>query len=101
MTELLLKDYTATSCMGLGRLALLEALRQERGGLAPCTFEGTAISTWTGEVSGLESEQLPPALREFDCRNNRLAHLGLRQDGFAEAVAASVGRWGARRVGVF
>jgi 3-oxoacyl-[acyl-carrier-protein] synthase-1 len=101
MTELLLKDYTATSCMGLGRRSLLETLRQRRGGLAPCRFESASIDTWTGEVSGLESEQLPPALRQFDCRNNRLAHLGLRQDGFAEAVAESVGRWGRRRVGVF
>jgi 3-oxoacyl-[acyl-carrier-protein] synthase-1 len=101
MTELLLKEYTATSCVGHGRLATLEALRAQRGGLAPCTFETAAIDTWTGKVSGIDDERLPAQLRKFDCRNNRLAQLGLRQDGFADAVAHSVGRWGRRRIGVF
>jgi 3-oxoacyl-[acyl-carrier-protein] synthase-1 len=101
MTELLLKEYTATSCIGHGRAATLQALRTQRGGLSPCTFETAAIDTWTGEVSGIDAERLPAALKQFDCRNNRLAQLGLRQDGFADAVAQSVGRWGRRRVGVF
>ena len=101
MTELLLKQYTATSCIGHGRAATLGALRSQRGGLAPCAFETAAIDTWTGEVSGVDAERLPAALTQFDCRNNRLAHLGLRQDGFVDAVAQSVGRWGCRRIGVF
>jgi 3-oxoacyl-[acyl-carrier-protein] synthase-1 len=101
MTELLLKEYTATSCIGRGRLATLETLRAQRGGLAPCTFERAQIDTWTGEVSGIDAEPLPKQLRRFDCRNNRLAQLALRQDGFADAVAQSVGRWGRRRIGVF
>ncbi len=101
MTELLLKEYTATSCVGHGRLATLEALRTQRGGLAPCTFQRAEIDTWTGEVSGLDDEQLTQTLRRFDCRNNRLAQLALRQDGFTDAVAESVGRWGRRRIGVF
>jgi 3-oxoacyl-[acyl-carrier-protein] synthase I len=101
MTPLLLKEYTATSCIGHGRLAMLEALRAQRGGLAPCTFEGAAIDTWTGEVSGIDDERFPKELRRFDCRNNRLAQLALRQDGFANAVAQSIGRWGRRRIGVF
>jgi 3-oxoacyl-[acyl-carrier-protein] synthase-1 len=101
MTELLLKEYTATSCVGHGRLAMLAALRAQRGGLAPCTFERAQLDTWTGEVSGIDAEPLPKELRRFDCRNNRLAQLALRQDGFADAVAQSVGRWGRRRIGVF
>jgi 3-oxoacyl-[acyl-carrier-protein] synthase-1 len=101
MTELLLKEYTATSCVGHGRLATLEALRAQRGGLAPCTFEGAEIDTWTGEVSGVDDERLRGSLRRFDCRNNRLAQLAFRQDGFTDAVAQSVSRWGRRRIGVF
>ncbi len=101
MTELLLKSYTATSCLGRGRLAALEALRCARGGLAPCTFDSAAIDTWIGEVGGLDEVRLPATLRRFDCRNNRLAQMGLRQDGFEDAVAQSVGRWGRRRIGVF
>jgi len=101
MTELLLKEYTATNCVGHGRLETLDALRAQRGGLAPCSFEGAEIDTWTGEVRGVDDERLPASLRRFDCRNNRLAQLALRQDGFIDAVAQSAGRWGRRRVGVF
>jgi 3-oxoacyl-[acyl-carrier-protein] synthase-1 len=101
MTELLLKEYTATSCVGRGRLATVNALLAQRGGLAPCTFERAEIDTWTGEVGGVDDERLPDSLRRFDCRNNRLAQLALRQDGFADAVAQAVGRWGRRRIGVF
>ena len=101
MTELLLKEYTATSCIGRGRLAMLDTLSAQRGGLAPCTFERAQIDTWTGEVSGIDAEPLPKELHRFDCRNNRLAQLALRQDGFTHAVAQSVGRWGRRRIGVF
>jgi 3-oxoacyl-[acyl-carrier-protein] synthase-1 len=101
MTELLLKEFTATSCVGHGRPAMLEALRAQRGGLAPCTFERAEIDTWTGEVSGIDDERLPKELGHFDCRNNRLAQLALRQDGFADAVAQSVSQWGRRRIGVF
>lgn len=101
MTALLLKEYTATSCVGRGRAATLEALRAQRGGLAPCTFEAAAIDTWTGEVRGVDTERLPASLVDFACRNNRLALSGLRQDEFTQAVAQAAGRWGAGRIGVF
>src|SRR2546423_12522408 len=39
--------------------------------------------------------------REFECRNNRLAHLGLAQDGLAEAVQRAAARYGRTRVGGF
>lgn len=101
MIPLQLKDYTATSCLGSGRAATLDALRTRRSGLAPCTFDAAQIDTWTGEVKGVDAVQLPKALHRFDCRNNRLALMALEQDGFEVAVARSVARWGSRRVGVF
>jgi 3-oxoacyl-[acyl-carrier-protein] synthase-1 len=101
MNPLILASYTATSCLGHGIGATLDALRQGRTGLAPCRFETVTLDTCIGEVGGVDDERLPPELREFDCRNNRLAQLGLQQDGFVQAVARSVGRWGRRRVGVF
>src|SRR5207244_6443075 len=70
-------------------------------GLARCAVESLDLDTHVGEVSGIDAVQLPDGLREFACRNNRLALMGLRQDGFAEAVAQSASRWGRRRVGVF
>jgi 3-oxoacyl-[acyl-carrier-protein] synthase-1 len=40
-------------------------------------------------------------LREYECRNNRLALLGLTQDDFAETVRRCAARYGRDRIGVF
>jgi 3-oxoacyl-[acyl-carrier-protein] synthase-1 len=101
MTPLVLRHFTATSCIGRGLEATLESLRAQRSGLAPCAFETVALETYIGEVPGVDEVRLPAALKSFDCRNNRLAQLGIAQDGFVDAVAACVGRWGPRRVGLF
>ncbi|MGF6764288.1 3-oxoacyl-[acyl-carrier-protein] synthase-1 [Paraburkholderia sp. GAS33] len=101
MKPLLLTQFTATSCAGRGLDATLAALREQRGGLAPCRFERATLDTWIGEVEGVNVEPVRADLRDFDCRNNRLAQLGLTQDGFAQAVAAAAQRYGAERVGVF
>ena len=101
MIPLRLSHFTCVSCLGHGLAATLAALRDGRGGLAPCAFETVRdLDTWIGEVSGLEAVALADALAGFDCRNNRLAEAGLRQDGFAEAVAAAIVRYGRQRVGV-
>ena len=43
---------------------------------------------------------MPSGLEAFDCRNNRLAWLGLQQDGFVGAARDACARWGAQRVAV-
>ena len=101
MTPLLLKSFTATSCIGQGVTATLEALRQQRSGLAICDFETVDIDTHIGEVAGVDDTRLPHELRQFDCRNNRLAELGLLQDGFYDTVQRSAEHWGRQRIGVF
>jgi 3-oxoacyl-[acyl-carrier-protein] synthase I len=101
VNPLILSCFTATSAIGRGRGATLEALHAERPGLAPCRFETVALDTWVGEVAGVDDQPLPAALREFECRNNRLALLALTQDGFREAVQQSSARHGRRRVGIF
>ena len=101
MKPLALTQFTATSCLGRGSAATLAALRRQRSGLVPCTFETVDLPTYMGEVQGVDAVALPSDLHAFDCRNNRLAFLGLSQDGFIAAVQESVARWGPRRVGVF
>jgi 3-oxoacyl-[acyl-carrier-protein] synthase-1 len=101
MTPLLLKSFTATSALGRGCAATLSNLENQRGGLAPCHFETVALDTFVGEVAGVDAARLPTDFEAFECRNNRLAWLALAADGFSEAVAASAGRHGAHRVGVF
>jgi 3-oxoacyl-[acyl-carrier-protein] synthase I len=67
----------------------------------PCAFDTVDLPTFIGEVPGVDAVQLPAPLAPFDCRNNRLALLGLQQDGFTDAVAAASKQYGAQRVGVF
>jgi len=101
VTPLLLSSYTATTCLGHGLDATLAALRDGRSGLQPCHFETVDLATWIGEVPAVDSEKLPKSLARYDCRNNRLAQLGLEADGFAERVRAAVARYGKARLGVF
>ena len=100
MTPLVLTRFTTVNALGRGLEALFEMLRSGRSGLRPCTFERRCLETWVGEVAGLDEAPVADELAEFDCRNNRLAQLALRQDGFAEAVAAARARYGARRIAV-
>jgi 3-oxoacyl-[acyl-carrier-protein] synthase I len=101
LNPLWLSHFTATSSIGRGLDQTLAALRQRRAGLAPCAFDGVDLATFIGEVAGVDAVQLPAHLADFDCRNNRLALLGLTQDGFAEAVRAAIVKYGAQRIGMF
>jgi 3-oxoacyl-[acyl-carrier-protein] synthase I len=101
MTPLLLKTFTATSCIGKGVAATLETLRGQRSGLAICEFETVDIDTHIGEVAGVDNARLPENMRKFECRNNRLAELALHQDEFFDSVQRAAERWGRRRMGVF
>jgi 3-oxoacyl-[acyl-carrier-protein] synthase I len=101
MTPLVLSHFTATSCIGRGLDETLASVANQRTGLGPCKFETVQLDTHVGEVAGVDAERVSAELAEFDCRNNRLAQLGLRQDGFATAVEELAGRLGRRRVGVF
>lgn len=92
--------YTATCAVGVGKTALQTALAQDRSGLRPNDFGDNPLPTWIGRVEGLEDAALPPALALWECRNHRLAWMGLQADGFMEAVAAARQRYGATRVAV-
>jgi 3-oxoacyl-[acyl-carrier-protein] synthase-1 len=101
MQPVAITQHTLTTALGAGRAATLAALRAERSGLAPKQFLDAGLQGWVGEVDGVDAIALPARLREFDCRNNRLAWLAIEQDGFIDAVAKARARWGAERVGVF
>lgn len=91
--------YTATSAVGVGKAAMRAAVADGRSGLRPNDFTTHPLPTWIGRVDGLDTP-LPPSLARWDCRNNRLAWLGLNADGFIEAVAAARARHGAARIAV-
>jgi 3-oxoacyl-[acyl-carrier-protein] synthase-1 len=90
--------YTATSALGLGLGAHLDALDQQRSGLRANDFGDDPLPCWIGRVPGIESMPLPDEYAQWDCRNNRLAWLGLHQDDFMAAVDTARRRYGASRI---
>lgn len=100
IAPLVLSAITVVSAAGRGMDATFAALRDRRGGLRPCDYGDPELAGFIGRVDGIEAHRLPDALAAYDCRNNRLADMALRADGFPQAVAAAVARHGAGRVGV-
>jgi 3-oxoacyl-[acyl-carrier-protein] synthase-1 len=92
--------FTAMCGAGIGRAALLDALRARRCGLRPNDFTNSPLGTWIGRIEGLESQPLPAAFALWECRNNRLARQALLQDGFHDAVRRARERYGAERIAV-
>jgi 3-oxoacyl-[acyl-carrier-protein] synthase-1 len=101
VTPLAVSTHTLVSALGHGRQATLQALQQGRSGLRQRDFETAVLGAWLGMVDEADAlDDWPAEWADFDCRNNRLAELGLRADGFAQRVAQARQRWGAARVAV-
>jgi 3-oxoacyl-[acyl-carrier-protein] synthase-1 len=96
-----ISHVSIVNSLGRGRGAIAEALRNQRSGLAPCAFESVDLETYVGEVAGLDEHSIRPDLASHDCRNNRLAQLGLELDGFSSAVRTAADKYGRTRIGVF
>lgn len=101
MKSLRITSFTAVNALGSGKNAIRQRLQSGESGLRPCDFDGADIRTWIGRVDGLEIAPVGGSLAAYDCRNNRLAQLGLQQDEFESAVARARARYGAGRLGVF
>ena len=100
MQPLRISAFTLCSAIGRGRAVSLAALRTRRGGLTRNDFGAVPVETWIGRVPGLEDAPLPAPLANWESRNNRLAWMGLMQDGFLDAVARARHRHGSSRVAV-
>jgi 3-oxoacyl-[acyl-carrier-protein] synthase-1 len=100
MRPLPISAYTVSSALGAGREAHARALLAGATGLHKLHFDTSTLDCWLGEVRDF-NRPLAGELAEMDCRNNRLGEFALAQDGFEQAVARSVQRHGAHRIGVF
>ena len=98
MRRLRVTGHSIASAAGIGQRALANALRNGASGLRPNDFSEFPLATWIGRVPGVEDVCLPDRLREWDCRNNRLAWLALNADGFLERAVVVRNRYGADRV---
>lgn len=101
MNPLQLTCFTLTTCLGAGVEANLAALRERRSGLSRGAFETARLDTCIGTVAGVDAVAMRADLRDFDCRNNRLAQLALMQDDFTPQVEQALAKYARQRVGVF
>ncbi len=101
MKPLAVAHHTLVTALGLGQQSTLEAMQNGRSGLQRRGFETAALDSFLGVIDAIDEHRLPAALRDFDCRNNRLADIALRCDGFDHHVEQAALRWGRERIGVF
>jgi 3-oxoacyl-[acyl-carrier-protein] synthase I len=100
LQPLAITAYSAVNCLGEGNGATLAALHEMRSGLAPCAFEAARLDVYVGEIPAATLAPVNSALAAYDCRNNRIAQLALRQEGFETAVQRAAARYGASRIAV-
>lgn len=89
--------------LGQGKQMHLNAMKKQKTGLSDQSeFHRLipGIITFLGEVSGVESIDLPEHLQRYTCRNNQLAWQAMQVDGFAKQVARVVKQVGEHRVGL-
>ena len=96
--SLAITAHSIACAAGHGRAALIDALRAQRTGLRANDFGRQPLPCWIGRVAGIETLDWPAEFATLDCRNNRLAWLGLQQDGFLQAARDAIARYGADRV---
>lgn len=101
MQPLKITAASLVNALGKGKTATLEALRDQRSGLQQAKDPDIQFDSWLGKVPGLEDRPLEDAWARFDCRNNRLAKLGLDTDGFREAIHLASDCYGTHRIGMF
>ncbi len=101
MEPLILSKFTLTSAVGCGINELEQALANQRSGLTPCVLDFVNLDSYIGRVDKIEDFPVADKLKEFDCRNNRLAQLALQQDDFEQAVEDAKIRYGPDRIGLF
>ena len=91
---------TVVHAAGHGTAALWDAVAAGRSGLRANDLDWCELPCWVGAVPGVDDPALAGHLREWDCRNHRLAWLALQDAAFRRAVAAAVARHGAHRIAV-
>ena len=88
--------YSAVNALGTTTRRVVDALSAGRSGLGPCTLD-LAFETFAGQLPEAPPP-LPSSLGDFDSPTARIAVAGL--DEVRPALAASIARHGAGRVGL-
>ncbi len=100
MTGSWIDTVSLTCAAGTGLAAVRESIALGRTGLQPASGLGATLDTWIGAVPGVESLDWPAEFARWDSRNNRLAWLGLQQDGLRARIDAILRETGRERTGL-
>ena len=92
--------YSTVHAAGTDNADSWQALVSARSGLRANALPWCDLPCWVGEVAGIDDVRLPVELVAWDCRTHRLAWMALQRNGFRQAVASAVSRYGAHRIGV-
>lgn len=92
--------YSTVHAAGADNADSWQAMVSGRSGLRANTLPWCDLPCWVGEVAAVDMVELPHELIEWDCRAHRLAWMALQRNGFRQAVAAAVARYGAQRIGL-
>jgi len=101
MQPLAVTAKTIVNACGKGESAMLESLKKNKSGLRQQGYPDLSFDTWLGRVDGLETVEIETELKQFNCRNNRLAYMALNTDGFRQSVEVAKKKYSANRIGVF
>lgn len=93
------RAVTLSCAAGVGLAEVRQAIAERRTGLAPRAWPEVG-DAWLGRVSKIDGMVWPEPLSAWDSRNDRLAWLGVHQDGMSAHVEAALADFGAARVGL-
>jgi len=99
LSALSVSAYTLTCAAGHGMAEVRQSIAQGRTGLTSDGWPGSDIDSVFGQVAGVYDSNLKIDTDD-ECRNNRLALLGLSNDGFIVAVDQAREEFGRDRCAV-
>jgi len=100
MEPIVITSFTSVNSLGVGVADIERKLTEKKSGLQYCEFPGAELDTFVGQVKGVDELSFKGPLKEFDCRNNRLAKMGLESDNFEENVVLAREKYGPSRISV-
>ena len=101
MQSLYITASSLVNSLGIGKNNTLKALQNNTSGLKKAEFDWLDFQTFVGEVPQINEIQLENKLKEFDCRNNRIAKLALDSENFRQIIELAKKKYGKDRIGVF
>jgi len=97
-------SITASSLVtaaGCGKQIVLDAIQNNKTALRNISYPGLNFNTWLGKINDIDNVELESSLQSYNCRNNKLAKLGLDTDNFRHEINSAIKKYDKNRIGVF